>query len=140
MHKNDALLHLLWSIAQVGIKAGVVSKYGNATQEENNYLNLVLENEKIKISWDDFAEVRKSLGYSTERIIDEACKALRVCGKDWQIKCVGYMHQMAWISEEDNSGNNNSVGEWALILRVQKELGLTDEERKISFKNLPSGK
>ena len=56
MYKHDALLHMLWSLAQVNIKAGEVSEYGKATPEENSYINLVRGNENININWKDFAE------------------------------------------------------------------------------------
>ena len=78
------------------------------------------------------------MGYDKELIIDEACKALRGCGRDWKIKCLGYMKKMAWVSQEDDLENNMSDKEWKLILRAQRELGLTDDERKNSSKSLPS--
>jgi hypothetical protein len=142
MYKHDALLHILWSLAQVNIKVGEVSKYGNATPEENSYINLVRKNEKINIDWEEFGAKRKSLGHDSERIIDEACKALNGCGKDWKIKALGYMQRMAWVSNEggykDDLEQNISEKEWALILRAQEALGLTNEERKNSYQNLPS--
>jgi hypothetical protein len=44
---------------------------------------------------------------------------------------------MAWVSQEDDLNNNLSDKEWALIQRAQRELGLTDDERKNSYQNLP---
>ena len=144
MYKHDALLHILWSLAQVNIKVGGVSEFGNATPEENSYINLVRENENINIDWEDFGAKRISLGSDSERIIDEACKALRGCGKDWKIKTLGYMYRMAWVSNEggykDDLEQNVSEKEWALILRAQEALGLTADERENSYQNLPSGK
>jgi len=50
------------------------------------------------------------------------------------------MKRMAWISQENDLDNNMGDEEWELILHAQKELGLTDEERKKSDSGLPSGK
>jgi hypothetical protein len=47
------------------------------------------------------------------------------------------MQRMAWVSQEDDLDNNMSDKEWSLVLRAQKELGLTDEERKNSYIGLP---
>jgi hypothetical protein len=44
---------------------------------------------------------------------------------------------MGWVSQEDDLENNMSDKEWALVLRAQKELGLTDDERKNSYQSLP---
>jgi hypothetical protein len=137
MNKNDAMLHLIWTVAIADKKAGEIS---TITPEENNYLEVVCKKENIIIDWDDFNAKRKSLDYNKERIIDESCEALQDCDKDWKIRCLGYMQRMAWISREDDLENNMSDKEWSMILRAQKELDLTAEERKNSPKNLPSGK
>lgn len=47
------------------------------------------------------------------------------------------MKRMAWVSQEDDLENDMSDTEWKLILRVQEELGLTDDERKSSHHKLP---
>ena len=142
MYKHDALLHLLWSLAQVNIKTGEVSEFDEATSEENSYINSVRANENIIIDWKDFGAKRISLGSDDEKIIDEACKALRGCGKDWKIKTIGYMYRMACVSNEGGFGDdleqNVSEKEWNLILRVNEALGLTIEELQNSYKNLPS--
>ncbi len=134
MYKHDALLHLVWTVA---VADGATGAENNVTTEEDSYLNTVRKQEGIKIDWDDFNAKRKSLDYNRERIIDEACKALRGCGKDWKIKCIGYMQRMGWVSQEDDLENNMSDKEWALVLRAQKELELTDDERKNSYQSLP---
>ena len=134
MYKHDALLHLVWTVAVADSASGAEK---NVTTEEDSYLNTVRKQEGIKIDWDDFNAKRKSLAYNRERIIDEACKALRGCGKDWKIKCIGYMQRMGWVSQEDDLENNMSDKEWALVLRAQKELELTDDERKNSYQSLP---
>jgi fructose-specific phosphotransferase system component IIB len=134
MYKHDALLHLVWTIA---VADGAPGAEKNVTPEEDSYLDTVRKQEGIKIDWDDFNAKRKSLNYNRERIIDEACKALRGCGKDWKIKCLGYMQRMAWVSQEDDLENNMSDKEWSLVLRAQKELGLTDDERKNAYQLLP---
>jgi hypothetical protein len=134
MYKHDALLHLVWCVATVDSAPNSDKK---VTPEEDAYLDTIRKVEGININWDDFNNKRKSLEYKRERIIDEACKALRGCGKEWKIKCIGYMQRMGWRSQEDDLENNMSDKEWALVLRAQKELGLTTEERKNSFKDLP---
>lgn len=132
MYKHDAMLHLIWSVAQAD-KTFSLKHSGQGwkavTEEEDDYLDLVRKEENIVIDWDDFNAKRKQFGHNREAIINEACKALRGCGKEWKIKCLGYMRNMAWISEEINSENNMSTIEFELVLRAQRELGLTDEER-----------
>ena len=149
MYKNDALLHLVWTVATCSKERG---KESSVTPEEAAYLKLIRKTENITIDWSDFNAKRKELG-SLEIIIDEACKALRGCGKEWRIKCVGYMKRMAWVSWEgayiDDHPNlqdafrstslekqNISDAEWKLILRAQKELGLTDDERNNAHEDL----
>lgn len=134
MYKHDALLHLVWTIA---VADGAPGAEKNVTPEEDSYLDTVRKQEEIKIDWDDFNAKRKSLNYNRETIIDEACKALRGCGKDWKIKCIGYMQRMGWVSQEDDLENNMSDKEWALVLRAQKELGLTNDEIKNAYQLLP---
>lgn len=137
MYKHDAMLHMVWSVAQADETPG---NENSVTKQEDSYLDVVRNYEEIKIDWTDFNAKRKHLGYDRERIIDEACKAIRGCGKDWKIKCLGYMQRMAHVSQEDDIENNMSDKEWSLILRAQKELGLSDVERKSSMRDLPSYK
>lgn len=134
MYKHDALLHLVWCVA-TSDKA--VGNDKSVTPEEDSYLDTVRKFEGINIIWDDFNAKRKSLDYNKEKIIDEACKAIRGCGKDWKIKTLGYMQRMSWVSQEDDLENNMSDKEWTLVLRAQKELGLSDEDRKNSYQKLP---
>ena len=148
MYKHDALLHLVWTVAICSKERGM-EKW--ATPEEDAYLELIRKTENITIDWGDFNAKRKELGWQREIIIDEACKALRGCGKEWRIKCVGYMKRMAWVSWEGAyiddepmfqdafrstmlEKQNISDAEWKLILRAQKELGLTDNERENAHK------
>ena len=44
---------------------------------------------------------------------------------------------MGSISQEEDIWNNMSEKEWKLVLRAQRELGLTDDERRSSYKSLP---
>ena len=134
MYKHDAMLHMVWCVATADRKPG---EEKNVTPQEDSYLNTVRKTEGIKIDWSDFNAKRKHLGYNKEVIIDEACKALRGCGRDWKIKSLGYMKRMAWVSQEDDLENNMSDKEWKLVLRAQRELGLTDDERKSCHKSLP---
>lgn len=137
MYKHDAMLHMVWSVAQADQTPG---NEKSVTKQEDSYLDVVKNYEEIKIDWTDFNAKRKHLGYDRERIIDEACKAIRGCGKDWKIKCLGYMQRMAHVSQEDDLENNISDKEWSLILRAQNELGLSDDERLTSQRGLPSYK
>ncbi len=133
MYKQDAMLHIVWVMAVEDRKEGA-EKW--ATPEENSYLDAIRKVENIDISWAEFNAKRKELG-SGEKIIDEACKALRGCGKDWKMKTLGYMQRMAWVSQEDDLENNMSDKEWSMVLRVQNALGLSDDDRKNSYQNLP---
>jgi hypothetical protein len=136
MYKHDALLHLVWSVATCDKKDGEES---SITPEEDKYLDIIRETEQIKIVWSDFNDKRAALGWDRKVINHEACKALRGCGKEWRIKCLGYMKKMAWISRENDLENNMSDEEWALILHAQEELQLSDEERLNADKGLPTG-
>ena len=137
MYKHDAMLHMVWSVALADETPG---NEKSVTKQEDSYLDVVRNYEEIKIDWTDFNAKRKHLGYDRELIIDEACKAIRGCGKDWKIKCLGYMQRMALVSQEDDLDTNMSDKEWSLILRAQKELGLSDDERLTSTRGLPSYK
>lgn len=137
MYKHDALLHLVWCVATASKKEYEES---TVTKNEDGYLDIVRKKEGIDIDWDDFNAKRKELGYDKETIIDEACKALRGCGEEWKIKCLGYMTRMAGTSLEDREDMYMSDDEWALILRAQQELKLSDEDRKNSTEGLPNAK
>ena len=139
MYKHDAMLHLVWTVAQADKTWQTYDGQGYKTihKEEDAYLDRIREEEGIRIDWDDFNAKRKELGYDKEVIIDEACKALRRCGRDWKIKCLGYMQLMGWVIGEEDIWNNMSDKEWKLVIRAQRELGLTDDERKSSYKSLP---
>lgn len=134
MYKHDAMLHMVWCVATADRKPG---EEKSVTPEEDSYLDTVRRTENIKIDWGDFNAKREHLGYDREVIIDEACKALRGCGRDWKIKCLGYMLRMAFVSQEDDLENNMSDKEWSLVLRAQRELGLTNDERSNSYQSLP---
>ena len=143
MYKHDAMLHLVWTVAQSG-EAWESYSGEKITKGENSYLNEIRQFEGIAIDWDDFNAKRQHLGYK-EVIIDEACKAIRGCGKEWKIKCLGYMQLMAWIERETVAYANehywfHRMGdeEWELVLRAQRELRLTDEQRDLSYINLPT--
>jgi hypothetical protein len=136
MYKNDATLHLIWCVA---IADKVTNGDNLYTTEEDQFMNRINSLENINMIWSDFNAKRNALG-SKEKIIEEACKALRGCGKEWKIKTIGYMIRMAQISRENDLTNNISDKEWQLILGVSKSLGLTDEERNNSYQNLIDGR
>jgi hypothetical protein len=143
MYKYDAMLHLVWSVAQEDETFSLKHSgqgWKAVTKEEDAYLDLIRAEENIDINWTDFNAKRVELGHNRELIIDEACKALRGCGKEWKIKCLGYMRRMAWISQENDLENNMSDKEFQLVLRAQRELGLTDNERINSSDGLRTGK
>jgi len=137
MYKNDAMLHLVWTIAQADQTPG---NEKSVTKQEDSYLDIIRNHEEIKIDWDDFNAKRKHLRYDREVIIDEACKAIRGCGLEWKIKCLGYMKRMAWVSQEDDLENNMSDKEWSLIKRAQRELGVSDDDFNGAAKGLPMHK
>ena len=141
MYKHDAMLHLVWTVARADKTWQIDDGQGyvKVTKPEAKYMYRIREEEGIRIDWDDFFAKRKELGYDREVIIDEACKALRGCGRDWKIKSLGYMQLMGWVSQEEDKWNNMSDKEWKLVLRAQRELGLTDDERDSSYKSLPRG-
>lgn len=144
MYKHDAMLHLVWTVALSEEAEGEI--FGEKiTEGENSYLNTIRQFEGITIDWNDFNAKRQHLGHDKEVIIDEACKAVRGCGKEWKIKCIGYMQLMAWVERESMAYANDAYWfkrmgdkEWDLILRAQRELRLTDEERDLSYVNLPT--
>lgn len=58
MYKHDAMLHMVWSVAQADTTPGNET---NVTKQEDSYLDVVRNYEKIKIDWDDFNAKRKHL-------------------------------------------------------------------------------
>ena len=58
MYKNDALLHLVWTVATCSKERG---EERSVTPEEDAYLNLIRETENITINWSDFNAKRKEL-------------------------------------------------------------------------------
>ena len=143
MDKGEALLNLVWEVALCD-KTRVGKKDEWVTSEENDYLDFVRDKEEINLTWDDFNEKRKLFDHRGETI-DEACRTLKSCNKEWQMKSLGYMCGMGWVSFEEKSifsktgfkekfgleeKNNMSDDEWEMVMRVQNELGLTNEERK----------
>ena len=133
MYKHDAMLHLIWSVAIADKVTGAENGY---TTDENEFMNKINSIEDINMNWSDFNEKQASLS-TRDSIINEACKALRGCGKEWKIRTVGYMIRMAQISREDELTNNISDKEWRLIMDVAKLLGLSDDERNNSYQSLP---
>ena len=128
MYKHDAMLHLVWTVATAD-KADKAES--NVSKEEDKYLDSIREYEGIKIDWNYFNAKRKHLGYNRERIIDEACKAIRGCGLDWKIKAMRYMWEMSNVSYE-TAGYKTSNKEYDLIKRAQNELGFEDINQWIS--------
>ena len=116
MYKHDAMLHIVWVVA-VEDRKDEAEKW--ATPEEDNYLDTIRKAEDINIVWADFNAKRKELG-SGEKIIDEACKALRGCGRDWKIKTLGYMQRMGWVSQEGKYITEYLVTPKLLIKTMEK--------------------
>ena len=132
MYKHDALLHLLWAIAQADTTLGD-DLYSGVSSLEDIYYEKVAKAEGITIDFSDLAAKRKELGYDQERIISEALKATNGCGREWRTKVYGYMVRM---SLESHEGSLNSEGEktkisdkeYALYSRARKYFGLTEDE------------
>ena len=75
MYKNDALLHLVWTVATCSKERGAEK---SVTPEEDTYLDLIRKTENITIDWDGFNAKRKELGWkpetSFEQLVDKMVK------------------------------------------------------------------
>jgi len=137
MYKHDALLHLLWAVAQADTTSDD-QKYGNTVSSlEDEYYEKVKKAEGIDISFTEIAEKRKalkdSIGY--DGIINEALKATNGCGKEWKAKVIVYMIMMSnrsWGGDYTVNGEkiNISDSEFEFITKARKCFGLTEEEEK----------
>ena len=124
-----AILHLSWLVA-VEDKKDDNEKF--ATKDEDNYLNIIAKNEDISIDWKDFNSARELLNDNTEEIVTECIRALSKAPLLYKIKALGYMKKMAWVSQENDEGNNMSDKEWELIRKTSDELGVPLKLMRIS--------
>ena len=85
MYKHDAMLHLVWTVAQSGETTTVT--LGEKIHKRKKIHTLTINTEGIAIDWDDFNAKRRHLR-SKEVIIDEACKAIRIAGEEWKINAL----------------------------------------------------
>ena len=139
MYKHDALLHLLWAVAQADGTSGD-EKYGDVSSVEDEYYEKVKKAEGINISFfeirDKREELRASIG--NDGIITEALKATNGCGRAWRTKVYGYMWRMAlksWEGEYYSDGDKSkvSVKEMAIIKRARNYFKITEEEFDKAF-------
>ena len=136
MYKHDALLHLLWAVAQADTTSDD-QKYGNTVSSlEDEYYEKVKKAEGIDISFSEIADkraaLRKTIG--SDGIINEALKATNGCSKEWKAKVIVYMIMMSnksWGGRYvDSEKLNISESEFAIYNRAREVFGLTEEEEK----------
>ena len=134
MFKNDALLHLLWSVASADSTSDD-EKYGAVSSVEDEYYEKVKKAEGIDISFTEIADkraaLRKTIG--SDGIINEALKATNGCGREWKTKVYGYMWRMAlksWEGEYYSDGDKSEVSdnEYTIINRARAFFEITEEE------------
>ena len=134
MYKHDALLHLLWSVAQADSTSDD-EKYGAVSSIEDEYYEKVKKAEGINISFTEIADkraaLRKTIG--SEGIINEAIKATNGCSKEWKAKVIVYMIRMAcksWEGRYKSDGEKLEISEneYAIYNRAREVFGLTEEE------------
>ena len=134
MFKNDALLHLLWSVASADSTSDD-EKYGAVSSVEDEYYEKVKKAEGIDISFTEIADkraaLRKTIG--SDGIINEALKATNGCGREWKTKVYGYMWRMAlksWEGEYFSDGDKSEVSdnEYTIINRARAFFEITEEE------------
>ena len=134
MFKNDALLHLLWSVASADSTSDD-EKYGAVSSVEDEYYEKVKKAEGIDISFTEIADkraaLRKTIG--SDGIINEALKATNGCGREWKTKVYGYMWRMAlksWEGEYFSDGDKSKVSdnEYTIINRARAFFEITEEE------------
>ncbi len=137
MYKHDALLHLLWAVANADTTSDD-QKYGDAVSSlEDEYYEKVKKAEGIDISFSEIADKRKALRNSigSDGIINEALKATNGCSKEWKAKVIVYMIKMSnrsWGGDYLSNGEkiNISDSEFEIIKKARKYLGLTEEEEQ----------
>lgn len=134
MYKNDALLHLLWSVATADSTIDD-EKYGAVSSLEDEYYEKVKKVEGIKITFGEIADKREVLrnNIGTIGIINEALKATNGCGREWRVKVYGYMWRMAlksWEGQYYSDGDPRQVSknEKAIIDKAREYFGITKEE------------
>ena len=136
MYKHDALLHLLWAVAQADTTSDD-QKYGNTVSSlEDEYYEKVKKAEGIDISFSEIADkraaLRKTIG--SDGIINEALKATNGCSKEWKAKVIVYMIMMSnksWGGRYlDGENLNISESESAIYNRAREVVGLTEEEEE----------
>ena len=136
MYKHDALLHLLWAVAQADTTSDD-QKYGNTVSSlEDEYYEKVKKAEGIDISFSEIADkraaLRKTIG--SDGIINEALKATNGCSKEWKAKVIVYMIMMSnksWGGRYlDGEKLNISESESAIYNRAREVFGLTEEEEE----------
>ena len=134
MYKHDALLHLVWAIAQADEPEENVW-VGKISDEEYNFFSEIINKEGIEINFSDFIDKRSNLQhkYGNDSVVQEALKATNGCGRKWRVKVYGYMWSMAmesWEGDYSKSGNRDSItdAEMVIIEKARNYFKITEEE------------
>ena len=135
MYKHEALLHLVWAIANAD--EPITNVWSNQiSDEEKEYFDRIAKAEGIEINFSDFIDKRISLGdkYGWDSIIEEALKATNGCAREWRTKVYGYMWSMALESWEGGYNCINderkmvSEKEMEIIRRAKAYFSITPDE------------
>ena len=134
MYKHEALLNLIWCVADAD-KSASDEWVGEVSNAEINYFNAIKAAEGIEIEYDAFMDKRFEimLHMDLDAVFIEALKATNGCAREWRVKAYGYMWRMALKSWEgqfynDGSLREASVNEKALLNQAREYFGLTEEE------------
>ena len=134
MYKHEALLNLIWCVADAD-KSASDEWVGEVSNAEINYFNAIKAAEGIEIEYVAFMDKRFEimLHMDLDAVFIEALKATNGCAREWRVKAYGYMWRMALKSWEgqfynDGSLREASVNEKALLNQAREYFGLTEEE------------
>lgn len=134
MHKHDALLHLLETVADASHSKDD-EWVANTSNAERDYFKKVQKAEGIVLDYSDFIDKRIELinKKGVDSILLEALKATNGCGHEWRVKAYGYMWRMAlksWDGRYYSDGERRDVSEeeQAIIEKARDYFGITKEE------------
>ena len=134
MYKHDALLHLVWAIAQADEPEENVW-VGKISDEEYDFFRKIRRDEGIEINFSDFIDKRSNLQrkYGNDSVVQEALKATNGCGRKWRVKVYGYMWRMAmnsWEGERYSDGTRDTItdAEMVIIEKARNYFKITEEE------------
>jgi hypothetical protein len=134
MYKHEALLNLIWCVADAD-KSASDEWVGEVSNAEINYFNAIKAAEGIEIEYDAFMDKRFEimLHMDLDAVFIEALKATNGCAREWRVKAYGYMWRMAlksWEGQYSTTGNERyvSVNEKALLDQAREYFGITPNE------------